>query len=219
MRRTLLASLVLFAVARTPAAAQTCMGLASFNTAPVQFTGSGQLTQLKTSVAATAGYGIPSSLWGVIGLSRSMNDDVESHRLGMSARVGYQVALDPLHRIEVCPTVSFGLGLGPDAPGVDRFGRTASVGVSAGMTWTANPRMHVVPSAGLSYAHGLEKAENATGTTLFRISSSYALLQAGVGIILNSTLSLRPSVEIPFGLDGTPTVGFTVGYNFGRSLP
>jgi hypothetical protein len=198
------------------------MGLASYSTAPVQLTGSGQFTDLATSFGATAGYGFPSSVYGAVGVSTTSKDGDVGHRLGLSARAGYQLVLDPSRRIEVCPTASFGLDLGPndDAAGVNRSGRTATAGINVGMILGANRRMQVVPSAGFSFAHGSEKAENAAGATLFEISGNYTLAQIGIGVILNSTISVRPSIDIPLGMDvNTPTVGLTVGYNFGRSLP
>jgi hypothetical protein len=89
------------------------------------------------------------------------------------------------------------------------------VGVNVGAVLGNNPRMRVIPSAGLAYAYGQVKAENDAGTTLFEISDRYALAQLGVGIILNQNISLRPNVDIPLDLEGgEATFGLTVGYNF-----
>ena len=61
------------------------------------------------------------------------------------------------------------------------------------------------------------QAEDAGGAVLFRIDDTYALAQLGVGLVFKSTLSLRPSIDLPLGLEGgEPTVGLTVGYSFGR---
>jgi hypothetical protein len=47
-------------------------------------------------------------------------------------------------------------------------------------------------------------------------SDTHGIASLGVGLIFNN-ISVRPNVVIPVGLDGAdPTLGLTVGYNFGR---
>jgi hypothetical protein len=78
--------------------------------------------------------------------------------------------------------------------------------------------MQVIPTVGLAYAYRQDKAENSAGASLFEIADHYALAQVGIGLVLNSTISVRPSVEIPLGLySGDPTFGITLGYNFGTT--
>lgn len=218
MRRALVALVALLAIVRSPAVGQTCMGLASFGSAPIQVTGTGQFGEVSNTFGATAGYGI-ASLYGTVGVATTSIDGVDGHQLGLAARAGYQLTLGSAGRIQVCPNASFGLGAGPnnDAAGIDQSARSATVGVNVGTVLGASPRMKVVPTAGLSFAYARQKAENAAGSTLFAISDSYALAQLGVGIILNSAISVRPNVEIPLGLEGIdPIFGLTLGYNFGR---
>ena len=222
MRRTLIASLALLGAAPSAAWAQTCMGLASFSTAPMQITASGQFSALAHTFGGSVGYGMPSSLYGEAGISTTSNDGDAAHRLGLSARVGYQLELSSARQIQVCPIAGFALGMGPndDAAGVHRSGRVGTIGVNVGAVFLASPQMKVLPNAGLAYAYGKEQAENAAGATLFEISDHYARAQVGVGILLNSNISVRPNVEIPLGLEGgEPVFGLTLGYNFGRSLP
>ncbi len=218
MHRSLVISLSLFTILQAPAAAQTCMGLASFSAAPVQLTGNGSFSDLSTTFGATAGYGLPSSVFGHLGVSRTSIDAVDGSALGLAARAGYQLNVGGARPIQICPNASFELGMGPndDVGGVERSGRTATVGVNLGAEMVAGPRMKVVPSAGLSFAYGTQKAENTAGSTLFEISNSYALAQLGVGIILNQNISVRPGIDIPLGLEGgNPMFGLTLGYNFG----
>jgi hypothetical protein len=219
MRRALVAVLALVSIGRSPAVAQTCMGLAPFSNAPIQVTGTGQFGEISNTFGATAGYGVPSGLYGAVGVATTSLDGVDGHQLGLAARAGYQLTLGAAGRTQVCPNASFGLGMGPndDGAGVDRSARAASIGVTVGTVLGASPRMKVVPTAGLSFAYARQQAENAAGSVLFEISDRYALAQVGVGIILNSTVSILPNVEIPFGLEGIdPVFGLSLGYNFGR---
>jgi hypothetical protein len=220
MRRTLIATLTLLAGTQLPAQAQTCMGLASFRAAPVQISASAQFSQLTSTFGGSIGYGMPSSLYGGVGVSTTSSDGDVAHRLGLSARAGYQLELSAGRQIQVCPNARFALGMGPndDAAGVDRSGRVGAVGVNMGAVFPASPQMKVVPNAGLAYAYGKEQAENAAGVTLFEISDRYALAEVGVGILLNSNISVRPNVAIPLGLQGgEPVFGLTLGYSFGLS--
>ncbi len=219
MRRALVAVLALVLVVRSPAVAQTCMGLASFSNAPMQVTGTGQLGEISNTFGATAGYGIPSGLYGAVGVATTSLDGVEGHQLGLAARAAYQLTLGAAGRTQICPTASFGLGMGPndEVAGVDRSARSATAGIAVGTVLGASPQMKVVPTAGLSFAYSRQQAENSAGSTLFEISDTYALAQVGVGIILNSTISILPNVEIPLGLEGIdPIFGLSLGYNFGR---
>ena len=79
-----------------------------------------------------------------------------------------------------------------------------------------NTRWQFVPSLALSYAYRKDQARDNAGTTLFEISDHYPLAQLGFGLVLRN-LTIRPQVELPLSFDtGDPTVGLTVGYNFGR---
>jgi hypothetical protein len=217
MRRSLVISLSLLAIIRAPAAAQTCMGLASFGAAPVQMTANGNFSDLATTFAAAVGYGTPSSAYGNVGVSTTSYDG-DGSALGLAARAGYQMNLGAARQIQLCPNAGFEMGMGPndEIGGVDRSSRIATVGLNVGAEMVAGPRMKVVPSAGLSFAYGKQKAENTEGATLFEISNSYGVAQVGIGIILNQNISVRPSVDIPLGYEGSnPTFGLTLGYNFG----
>jgi hypothetical protein len=219
MRRSLVITLTLLAIVRATAAAQTCMGLASFGTAPVQLTGHGSFSDLSTTFGATVGYGLQSSVYGNVGVSRTSYDGVDGSALGLAARAGYQMNLGTARQLQICPNASFEFGIGPndEIGGVERSGRTATVGLNVGAEMVAGPRMKIAPTAGLSFAYGMQKAENTAGATLFEISNSYALAQVGVGIILNQNISVRPGVDIPLGLEGgDPTFGLTLSYNFGK---
>ena len=74
MRRTLIASLALLGAAPSAGWAQTCMGLASFSTAPMQITARSQFSALAHTFGASAGYGMPSSIYGQAGISTTSND-------------------------------------------------------------------------------------------------------------------------------------------------
>jgi hypothetical protein len=220
MRRSLVVSLALLAIVRSPAVAQTCMGLASFSNAPVQLTANSNFGSGAKSFGAAVGYGMQSGLWGNLGVQTQSIDNVSSHPLNIGAQAGYETAVgksrNPIH---VCPNASFSMGNGPDAPNFNASTQNATLGVNFGTVLPgSNPRMKIVPTAGISWAHTKLSAKDSVGTSLGSASDSYGLAQLGVGLVMNQNISIRPSVDIPLGLTGSSaSFGLTLGYNFGST--
>jgi hypothetical protein len=218
--RSLALLLLLAAVLSAPARAQTCLGLPAYSAAtPIQVSGKGWLTSQSTSIGAGVGYGLPASGFGGLAVARTADDNFGGSTLELGATVGYQIPLWNAGAVQLCPVASFGLGLGPNNPagtGVDRSRRSASVGVAIARSFPASPRLRVVPSLGIAYAYRKDLAKNNAGTSLFQIAEHYAIAQVGAGLVLDSNVSLRPTVEIPFNLDAEePSIGLTVTYSFG----
>ena len=221
MRRSLVVLLAILAILKTPAGAQTCLGLAAYSEGPLQITGTGGLTNEASSFGAGLGYGRPASVFGGLAIGTTSHEAVDGSSLELGTSVGYQIPLGKTARAHLCPVASFGVGIGPQNTfnsGVDRSNKTASVGVALGIPFLASPRMTIIPTVALAYANRQDKAQNAAGASLFEITDNYARVQLGIGLVLNSNISVRPSADIPFGLDGRePTFGITLGYNFGSS--
>jgi hypothetical protein len=220
MRRSLVVSLALLAIAKSPAVAQTCMGLASFSNAPVQVAGNGQFTNGINSFGGSLGYGMKSGLWGKAEIATQSIDNVDTHPMSFGARAGYQMPVGR-SQAQICPTASFTVGNGPDFDNLNNSTQDATLGLSIGTVLGSNPKMKIVPTAGLSYAHSKLSAKDSVGTSLGSASESYGLAQLGVGLVLNDNISVRPSVEIPLGFDAgnDARFGLTLGYNFGSSRP
>jgi hypothetical protein len=75
--------------------------------------------------------------------------------------------------------------------------------------------MQIVPAVALGVENTKLKTENPLGD--FEGSDTHGLMQAGVGLVFNSNITVRPNVSIPLGLTGSEaTLGLTVGFNFGQ---
>jgi hypothetical protein len=218
--RSLVVSVALVAILSAPVEGQTCVGLASYSSGPMQVSGKAARTSASTSFVAGLGYGLPASVFGSVAFGTTSNDNFGGSNREVGATAGYQIALGRTGAIQLCPVASFGLGLGPTNrlnAGVDRSRKTASVGVALATSYLAGPRMKIVPSVGLSYAYQQDKAENNAGANLFQIAEHFALAQIGVGLVLDANISVRPGIEIPFSRNiDDPSVGLTVSYSFGR---
>ena len=221
MRRSYVVSLALLAIVKSPAVAQTCMGMASFSNAPVQVAGNGQFTTGVNSFGGSVGYGMKSGLWGKAEVGTQSYDAVDTHPMTFGARAGYQIPV-ARGKAQVCPTASFTMANGPDFTNENNSIQDATLGLSVGTVLGANPKMKIVPTAGLSYAHDRLSSKDSTGTSLGDAATqSYGLASLGLGLVLNDNISVRPSVEIPLGLEGSNDArfGLTLGYNFGSSHP
>jgi hypothetical protein len=115
--------------------------------------------------------------------------------------------------LQVCPVASFTLSDLPDGFGVNNSAQTATLGLALGAA--VGPRqLQIVPAGGISLEYERIKAEDSFNSSTE--SDAYAVAQLGVGLVLNS-LSIRPEVSIPLGLEGAdPVLGVTVGFNFGK---
>jgi hypothetical protein len=219
MRRSLVVSLALLAIVRSQAVAQTCQGLASYSAGQMQATGNAAFSDGVNSFGGTFGYGLPSGLYGNVGVSTSSIDALNASSTGVGVGAGYQMTVGKSKQLHLCPVASFGLSMGPKdiaGSGVDLSGRSAAFGLALGTEMGKNPRMRFVPAAGLSLAFAKSKLEDAAGNTA-EISETFGLAQLAVGIILNSQISIRPGISIPLGADSQNTgFGVTVGYNFGN---
>lgn len=216
MRRTLLVSMALAAAVSAPAAAQTCLGLASFSAGKMQVSGNGQFTEGANRFGAGFNYGMPSGIFAGASLSSTSYEAADASSLGIGANVGYQLTLGKSANIHVCPVAGFELGMGPDddASETDASSQNANLGFSLGTTLRGSPRMQIIPTVGLGLAYSKQKLEVASASSEF--SDTYGQAQLGVGLVFNQSIAVRPSVSIPLGLDGSdPTFGVTVAYSFG----
>jgi autotransporter-like protein len=220
MRRTVLLSVLTLGLAGTPALAQTCLGLASFSTGPMQVTGAGSFTQSSNTLGVGAGYGFSPRLFASADIGTSSTEAFDGSSLDLGTTLGYEVPVGSAGQLRLCPLASLGLQLGPTSSfqsGVRRSNRMAALGLAVGTAFRTGARAQIAPAAGLSYTYEESRAVNNSGSPLFEISDSYLLAQVGVGFIFNSNISVRPRVDIPLGWTGNePTLGITVGYNFGR---
>jgi hypothetical protein len=159
-------------------------------------------------------------VFGGLAVASTADDNFGGSTLEIGATVGYQIPLWNAGAVQLCPVASFGVGLGPRNPvnaGVDRSRRTASLGVAIARSLVASPRLRIVPSVGLAYAYRKDQAKNNAGNSLFQIAEHYALAQVGVGLVLDSNISLRPGIDIPFNLESNePSLGLTLSYSFGH---
>ena len=223
MRRMLLVLFALSGLYRVSLEAQTCRGLAPLPSGQFQATGTGLLAAGSRTLAAALVYDLPAGAFGGMGVGTTSVEAFEKSSLDLAASLGYQFDIGGAGQVQFCPTANTSLQLGPNGAfesSVDRSTFSAGIGVTAGTSLRLRPLLSLVPAIAVGVGHRTHQAESSAGVRLLRIAETYGFAQFHVGFVLNQNLSIRPSVEIPLGLEGgDAALGLTVGYHFGRRGP
>jgi hypothetical protein len=223
MRRSLVVSLALLAIVRSPAVAQTCQGLASFSAGQMQVAGNAQFPEGAKSWGGSFSYGMPSGIYAGADVSTLSIDNDGGSSLGIGAHAGYQMKLGRASKISLCPVARLAMGMGPDAEegnsSVDNSQTDAHFGLALGTEMGATQQLRILPTAGLGLQYTKFKTEiTGPGASTIEASETYGLARLGVGFVFNQQISVRPTIDIPVASDliSDPTFGLTVGYNFGN---
>jgi hypothetical protein len=222
MRRSLVVSLALLAIVRSPAVAQTCQGLASYSAGQLQVVANAEFPEARKVWGASINYGMPSGIYGGADLSTTSFDNDGGSSLGIGAHAGYQMKLGSTGKINLCPVARLALGMGPDSEAgntsINGSSTDLHFGLALGTDMGANPRMRIIPTAGVGLQHTKLKEEvTGPGAGTNEFSETYGLARLGVGFVFNQQISVRPTIDIPVASDvfNDPTFGVSVGYNFG----
>jgi hypothetical protein len=212
--------LALLAIVKSPAAAQTCQGMASFSHGQLQVAGSAQFPEAAKVWGGSLTYGMPSGLYAGADISNTSIDNDGGSSLGVGAHAGYQMKLGRTQKLALCPVANLALGMGPDddAADINSSQTSANFGFALGTEMGATQQMRIIPTAGLGLQYSKFKVEDTSpGGQTFEASETYGLARLGVGFVFNQQISVRPTVDIPVGSDlqNDPTFGVSVGYNFG----
>jgi outer membrane autotransporter protein len=221
MRRSLIVPLALLAIVKSPAAAQTCQGMASYSAGQLQVAGNAQFPEARKVWGGSISYGQVSGIYGGADLSTTSFDGLDQSSLGLGAHAGYQMKLGRTQKMALCPVASLALGMGPDddALEINSSQTNAHVGLALGTEMGASRQMRIIPTAGFGLQYSKAKVEDTSpGGQTFEASETYGLARLGVGFVFNQQISVRPTVDIPVASDlvSDPTFGITVGYNFGN---
>jgi hypothetical protein len=213
MRRCLVVSLALLAIVRSPAVAQTCMGMASFSSGPVQVGGNAQFASGANRFGASVAYGMRGGIYAGADVGTTSYDGLDAS-IDFGANLGYQMQMG---KAQICPAASVSYDNGPDsdANGLNSSTKSAAFGVNIG-TPLGTSRMQIVPNAGIGLVYSKAKVE-LTGFGSGEGSDTYGVAQLGLGMVFNQSIAVRPSVSIPLGLGNSDaTFGVSVGFNFGK---
>ena len=200
----------------SPARAQPCLGLPSFEVGAFRGNLSAEFPEGSTTFAAGLGAGRHNSIFGTVGGGVINYDDSdESARLAF-VEAGWQI---PVSHAQVCPLVGGFYAWGPDN---EEFGLTTrSHGLSAGLALGAPVTLSAVtliPNIAVRYQSSTaEVTEEGIGSA--ESDASGNLLDLGLALLLANRISIQPLYHIPFGGDfdeEDPQWGLFVSLAVGR---
>jgi hypothetical protein len=222
--RSVLFALAVVALPATRLSAQTCIGSASFSAGHVRIgAGLGTSDGVK-SYGASLAAGANSGLYASGGLSRFEYSDIDGFGTAGSGKsvaldAGVAINLNRSRTVQFCPEVGYQHVSGPDIQyagyTITTSARAYSYGGTFGGTVAVLPALDLVPFAGAYYV-----TTRATATLVTDSRSetqNYGEFDVGAGFVINKTLTLHPSVVIPFGVSGAKST-FDIGFafNFGK---
>jgi hypothetical protein len=211
---TLVAATVVLALP-SAAFAQTCLGNPSFSNGHLQLSANVATNKDVTGFGVGVGGG-SETIFGAAQLGGATYDAIDGSTLLVGGTLGYQVPISSGGSAMICPVLGGAYGFGPrdvDVLGTDLQTRAFNFGLSLGFDALRSERLRVVPalSAGFVYAANVFDGMGGSNT----VSDSFGEAGFVLGLVLNNTLAIRPSVSVPFGLEGAEAsygIGFTLNY-------
>jgi hypothetical protein len=200
-----------------PAAAfaQTCLGNPSFSNGHLQLTA--DVASTKDATDFRVGFGGGSeTIFGVAQVGGATYDAFSGSTLLVGGTLGYQVPVSSSGSAMICPVLGGSYGFGPrdyDGMGTDLQTRAFNFGLSLGFDALRSDRVRVVPALSAGFVYAANVFDGLGGSTT--LSDSYGVAGLVLGLVLNDALSIRPSVSMPFGVDGAEAsygIGFTLNY-------
>jgi hypothetical protein len=197
--------------------AQSCLGLAPFSSGRVQVGGSADFGNDGKTFTGSLSFGSPGGAFGGVSIGTTSYDDVEGNSTEFGGQLGWQLPVGTGGVVQLCPVGGAFRSVGED---MDEFGTDVSgwgvfFGLQLGVVTGAKPQFRIVPTAGAALAYGKSKIES--GFINFEDDETFGILSVGVGFLVNSRLSLLPSISVPVGLDDADAVfRIMVAVNFGR---
>jgi len=199
-------------------AAQSCVGLPSLASHPMNVGAGASFADNATALGGRFGFGSSTAFAGV---SASLQDydevDENSASLGVDGGLVFPVGVS--RSASVCPIASIGYQFGHS---IDTgFGKlelgTLSLGAGAafGGAVYSTEGLQLLPFASAELAYARMKADYEGETE--SDSETFGVLNLGMAFLFNSRFGVRPSVAIPVGLEGAdPTFGLSFVVGFGR---
>jgi hypothetical protein len=198
-----------------PATSQICAGSRSFADAPLQVSGSAEVT------THAHGFGVGLTLGGTVtffgvSLGTTHFDALNGSSFDVAAGGGYELPLDQRGGIQLCPVVMVGHRSGPNNTAYGDYSETDVVALlRLGDVAMQSRRIRLIPAVGLGFEHAHQDF-SLFGTTTAMTSHGFGVLTLGVGVVFGETVTVGSGAFVPIGLaNGSATFGLGLAANFG----
>jgi hypothetical protein len=197
--------------------AQTCLGLAPFSAGRVQLAASGDFGNDSKAFTGNLSFGSTTGAFGGVSVGTVSYDDFDGNTTTVGGQLGWQLPIGTENRIELCPVGGAGYGFGPDnieGSGTDVSSWGAFFGLQLGFATGTNPQFRIVPTVGAAVAYSKFELDGGF-LSGFEEDDTFGIFTLGLGFVVNTRVSILPSVDVPVGLeDADPVFGIAVGVNF-----
>jgi len=208
--------LALFTLPAAKAAAQTCVGTASFASGSVRLGAGIDFAKDAKQYAAQLAFGKAGGPFAAGSIGRVDVDDTDESATSFGGELGYSLNVAERGSLEVCPILGIGYASADVSEGgfsVDISTRALSAGFAIGGVASSSPTFAFVPSVSLAYVNQNIKSE---GAIEFDESDDFGVITLAAGFVFNQRVTLRPNFAFPVGLDDSdPTYGVGISFNFG----
>ncbi len=218
--RSLLIAVGVVSFAATALPAQTCVGAAAYSAGPIGVGGAYSTRADVKSYGLTLGVGAKTGPFAQANLARAEYPDFDRTGTIVGVSAGYAIDLIPTHKLQFCPLVRLSHQSGPDidfgTSTIDISFRDVGVGGSFGGVVPVTTTLELVPFAGASFFS--ERFSATYPGNNQSDSANSGLADVGAGFVINKTLTIQPSVSIPFGFEGARgAFHLAFALNFGGS--
>ena len=225
MMRTGLCTGVALLAITTAANAQICLGTASFREGPVRLGLNFEFPENAKTYGAEIAFGAQSGLFASANVGRIDDDELDESATTFGGLAGFGVDVSPggtaARTLEICPFAGVNFLSGPDFDdpllgSIETSGRSFGGGIGIGGILSSNATMSFIPSLSVSYVN--EEVTLDDGTNELELSDDYGLFVLTAGFVFNRTLTIRPGISFPVGVeDADPVFGISLSFNFGRA--
>jgi hypothetical protein len=182
----------------------------------VQIGASADFSDDGKSFTGSLSVGSPEGAFAGVSIGTSSYDEVDGNSTEFGAQLGWQLPLGTGGVVQLCPVAGAFRSIGEDMDdiGTDVSSWGVLFGLQFGVLTGTTPQFRIVPTAGAALAYGKSRIES--GLLDFEDDETFGILSVGVGFLVNSRLSLLPSINVPLGLDNAdPVFRMMVAVNFG----
>ncbi|HKS05022.1 MAG TPA: hypothetical protein VJR92_01805 [Gemmatimonadaceae bacterium] len=219
MRNLIPVVAVLSSLVTAPLGAQTCLGFPAFSGGKLALGGSVSSGNNASELAATLTIGSGGGAFGGASLGRTEFDNSTNSAMSLGVNLGFEIQSQPTTGFTLCPAGSFTRVFGPDfsVAGVETEsnGTMITGGATFGSSFKMTDGFSWIPFGGASFVH-LRTSQETAGVETSN-TENYLGVSGGLGMSFNGTLTLTPSVVVPFGLEGAdPVFTLAVRFNLGK---
>ena len=200
--------------------AQACQGTAAFAAGPIRLGGDYTSGDGWKGYGLDVGVGAKTGAYAEASVSRAEFSDIDGSGKAVGFGAGYAINLNRAHTVQFCPLVTAAFESGPDIDygnsTIETSTRAFGFGGTFGGAVPVTPTLDLVPFAGAAFL--TERLSATLDGTSDSQSANFGLLDVGAGFVINKTLTLQPSVSIPFGVDGgKSSFALALSFNFGSA--